>query len=116
MGTPPAPNYATLYFAIHEINIVRKYPELGYYSRYIDDGLGVWTPKTADIDRDKNRWEQFQTDINSYGNCHPFFTDNGAHKPLQWEFSNRGKKVQFLDLTITLQGTWFLTTIYERNR
>ena len=41
MGTPPAPNWATLYMGIREIEIVPKYPELQLYLRYIDDGHGI---------------------------------------------------------------------------
>ena len=44
MGTPAVPDCATLYFAIWEIEIIQKYPELNQlYSRYIDDGFGIWT-------------------------------------------------------------------------
>ena len=50
MGTPPAPNYATLYFNIWEMETIKKYPELkeSFYKRYIDDGFGIWIPQTAD--------------------------------------------------------------------
>ena len=72
MGTPPAPDYATLYFALWEIEIIRKYDELKYYSRYIDDGLGIWSqllPKAMD----EQRWNEFQKEINSFGKDHTFF-------------------------------------------
>jgi len=57
MGTPPAPNYATLYFTIWEIQLIPRYPEIDFYHRFIDDGGGIWIdyPST-----DSNvRWLEF---------------------------------------------------------
>ena len=91
MGTPPAPMYATLYFAIHEYNVIIKYPELLLYRRYIDDGLGIWKPlPTSDPTVDLIRWEQYQSDMNNYGS-------------LSWEFTERTLSIPFLDITISIE-------------
>ena len=113
MGTPPAPDYATLYFALWEIEIIRKYDELKYYSRYIDDGLGIWSqlsPKAMD----EQRWNEFQKEINSFGKDHTFFQQNPNYKPLEWEFSPRSSTAIFLDLTINIKDKKIATTIFEK--
>ena len=48
MGTPPTPNWATLYFNTWEIQTINNYPELSelYYKRYIDGDFGIWAPHT----------------------------------------------------------------------
>ena len=90
MGTPPAPMYATLYFAIHEAKVIPQFPELNLYRRYIDDGLGIWTPnpKNSQI-LDLERWNSFQEQFNNYGT-------------LSWEFSERTRSAIFLDITIEI--------------
>ena len=83
MGTPPAPPYATLYFAIHEMNIIPQFPNLVFYRRLIDDGFGIWIGDDKDTE-----FAEFQRKINNYGK-------------LTWEFSEFQTSVNFLDLTIS---------------
>jgi hypothetical protein len=91
MGTPPAPMYATLYFAIHELVVVSEFRrELPFYGRYIDDVLGLWRPdRLLSADADRERFELFQKRLNEFGQ-------------LRWTFSERALSVDFLDLTITI--------------
>ena len=114
MGTPPVPDYATLYFAIHEIQVIPRYPESeDSYGRYIDDRMGIWnTSLTAN---DDERWQQFQEEIGSFGADHSFFASNPCYTPLQWTFEPRATSAIFLDLNITLNKEGCIaTTMYEK--
>lgn len=114
MGTPPAPDYATLYFAIHEYHTIKLYPEISYYTRYIDDGFAIWTPNlTISASENSLRLSHFRTATQSYGATHEFFS-NSSYKPLQWTFESPTNSVIFLDLRITLIGNTINTTIYEK--
>ena len=43
MGTPPAPTYANLFFAIHENRILPKFKKnILLHKRYIDEIFGIW--------------------------------------------------------------------------
>jgi hypothetical protein len=84
IGTPPAPMYATLYFAIHKENLIPQFaPELQFYHSYIDDGFGIWIPK--DPSTDNARWTAFQTAFGSFGN-------------LSWDFTPQSTSIDFLDV------------------
>ena len=67
MGSPPAPMYATLYYAIHKVKILQNFPELHFYHCYIDDGLGIWiTSSYASLNSTSIcTWELFQEAINN---------------------------------------------------
>lgn len=114
MGGPPAPNYAMLYFGIHEERIIPKYPELEFYTRYIDDTLNIWKPLNNAKTVDRKRIDSLVNDMNSYGAEHQFFVDNPSLKPLQWTITDICKKTIFLDLDITLQKSSFYIKIYEK--
>ena len=99
MGAPPAPSYATLYYYLHEQNIIPTHTCLYYYGRYIDDGLGIWIPH-SDNNMDNILWNQFLQDT-TFGK-------------LQWEATTRTTSIDFLDLTISIIGTSIVTTLYEK--
>ena len=101
MGVSPSCVYATLYFAVHESNIIKKFPELALYKRFIDDILGIWIPQSTN---DTARWKLFQKEINNFGK-------------LTWEFSERTTEINFLDLTIKLHSNngKITTRIFEKN-
>ena len=100
MGTPPAPSYANLFFAIHENRIIRKYPQLACYKRFIDDIIGIWIP-TGEQEDDYATWKAFKKDTNSYHG-------------MQWEFVERTNTMNFMDITITLKKGKISTTLFEK--
>jgi hypothetical protein len=91
MGTPPAPMYATLYFAIKELSAsfqsFEKY--LLFYKRYLDDIFGIWICDDDPV-QDAAAWYNFQQEMNDFGQ-------------LRWEFSERTREVNFLDLTLSIK-------------
>jgi hypothetical protein len=101
MGVSPSCCYAMMYFAPHEQEMKTKYPELYFYKRYIDDVFYIWIPRHEN-NIDNRRWETFKTDMNTFGK-------------LKWEFSDRKRVQNFLDITITLHtdGT-FSTRLFEK--
>jgi hypothetical protein len=52
MGTPPAPHYATIYYAIHEDELLVEFEaDLWHYRRFIDDVGSGWIVNNADTDQ-----------------------------------------------------------------
>jgi hypothetical protein len=101
MGTPPACMWATLYFAIHEGNVIPQFADvLEFYRRFIDDGFGLWKP-LSDPSADAARWSDFQKAFSTYGK-------------LSWDFSTRSSSVDFLDLTVTITNGRIETCLYEK--
>ena len=101
MGTPPAPGWATLYFALCENKVVPDFQENVYfYKRFIDDIIGLWTITNSHT-QDAN-WKAFKTNIND-----PIFK-------LKWDFSPLQKTADFMDLTLSIVGNRIETTLYEK--
>jgi hypothetical protein len=97
MGTPPAPPYATLFYAIHEDNIIREFGDnLLLYRRFIDDVFGIWRYTPGEPDR----FTEFINYMNAYG--------------LVWEVQARSQRVDFMDLTITVSNNRLMTALYEK--
>ena len=101
MGTPPAPPYATLYYAAHEDRFVNRWSaHLIFYKRFIDDVFGIWLPHPNHAINNQ-LWLDFQAHMNQA-------------RGLVWEFSELSERVNFMDLTITLSNGIFHTTLYEK--
>jgi hypothetical protein len=108
MGTPAAPMYATLFFAIHELTCIPQFqPRLLEYSCYIDDGFGIWQliPSDSSI-TDHQHWLTFQSTINNFPST--------TAQQLIWDFSARCTSINFLDLSITLISGKVSTCLYEK--
>ena len=100
MGTPPAPPWATVYYGLHEKNILPLYSDvLEYYRRFIDDIFGIWLTD-PDPEIDEIVWTMYKSSANDGG--------------LEWVFTERGKRVDFMDLTITIVGDRIETTLFEK--
>ena len=67
MGAPPAPAYATLYYAIHELYLIEKFGRfLPFYRRYIDDALAVWRSSNNKYE-DRHYWKEFKKAMDNFG-------------------------------------------------
>jgi hypothetical protein len=106
MGSPAAPMYATLYFAIHELDIIPKFPNLRLYGRYIDDAFGVWTPEVQlnDIENgsQSDKYQELQSQFDAFGK-------------LRWQFTPLLKSVDFLDITIKLDQGRICSLPFEKH-
>ena len=101
MGTPPAPPYATLYYAIHEETLYDEFGEnLFFYKRFIDDIFGIW--KITDFINDASTWQRFCLRLNDFG--------------LTWDVNDRSKSVNFMDLTIFMNNNHLSTTLFEKKQ
>ena len=102
MGTPPAPMYANLFFAIHENRILPKFKQnILLHKRYIDDIFGIWIP-SPDSRTDEEQWTKYKNEINTYHG-------------LKWIFGPRCKRVDFLDITVTIdEDNTINTTLFEK--
>ena len=102
MGTPPAPPYATIYYGIHEEKFLPHHSRwVIYYRRFIDDVIGIWCPnKTPQLDAVE--WHEVKQKMNSFPG-------------LTWEYSERSKMVDFMDMTITINNSNMIeTTLFEK--
>ena len=79
MGAPPAPPYATLFFAIKENTLLPTFrSSITLYKRYIDDVLGIWE-QNHNPTIDMTIWNNFKQELNSFHG-------------LQWDISELSKK------------------------
>lgn len=91
MGTSCAVNYAFLYMGLLEmLTLIKDFEQwMIFYSRFIDDGLGIWLtnrPGSA------HAWEDFKNRLNNWGT-------------LKWTNTGLVNSLEFLDLTVTINAT-----------
>ena len=68
---------------------------LPYNRRFIDDIIGIWTGNHTD------EWEAYQKDLNNFG-------------ILTWEVGPLSREVDFLDLTLRIEGGRIVSKTYQK--
>jgi len=101
MGMPPAPTIANLYITIFELEHITHLLDkfLLFYKRFIDDGFAIWL-HDLDPTIDAQNRNDFKAVINAMG--------------LEWTFKSPRKKLVFVDMTIQIEGSKIITTIYAK--
>ena len=102
MGTPPAPPYATIYYGIHEEKFLPHHAQrVIFYRRFIDNVISIWYPN-KNQERDALEWNEFKDKMNAFPG-------------LTWEFSERSKSIDFMDMTISINNSNKIeTTLFEK--
>jgi hypothetical protein len=101
MGMSPAPPIANLYVALHEAtDILPTFTNnLFFYVRFIDDSLAIWKHDRDPAINARNL-EEFKKAINKSG--------------LTWTFTDPSAQVDFMDLTIKIEGKRITTNLFEK--
>ena len=101
MGAPPSPCWATIFFGIHEETVIARFgPRLQLYRRFINDVLGIWLID-SDPAEDSRQWASFVALMQDYYG-------------LEWIFEERSKKVNYMDMTISIHEGRIVTSLYEK--
>eukprot|EP00804_Cyclotella_cryptica_P017252 CCRYP_016814-RA/>CCRYP_016814-RA protein AED:0.34 eAED:-0.04 QI:0/-1/0/1/-1/0/1/0/363 len=101
MGIAPAPQWATIYFAIHKNHVLPQWnSNILFYPQFINDIIGIWT---CDECPECNRalWTQFQDHMQQW------------HR-LEWEFSPISQSCNYMDLTLTISSQTIQSTLHEK--
>jgi len=98
MGTSSACMWATIYFGVHESGkLIPTYNRhLLLFQRFIDDIIGIWIDNGS-----VTAWESFKRETNDFG-------------ILKWDFEDRARTVNFLDLTISIENNRITTKTYQK--
>jgi len=103
MGTSSACMWATIYYAVHECELISIWQDrLLTFHRFIDDMFGIWIPDTSyPYLTHQQHWEEFVSDL-------PF-------GELIWEDIELGNRLHFLDLWITIDtNNHIVTETYQK--
>ena len=103
MGEPPAVDWANIYYGLHELKFLDDpiiKPHLKLYKRFVDDVFGIWIPH-ADPEIDEQHWAYFVNIVNDFHG-------------MEWIFTKRSTRVEFMDLDIELQNGSVVTRVYEK--
>ena len=89
MDTPSAATYVTVYYDFHEITklLVKYARHFVYYKRSIDDKCILWNNF-----EEPQAWDNLVKDVNNY-------------RLLKWKVESKGREINFLDLTISINDS-----------
>jgi hypothetical protein len=103
MGMSAAPTIANLYVVIYKCDYIIPFVCVGkylmFYKRFIDDGFAGWL-QDEDPRTNTNSWNDFKARLNTMG--------------LSWTFKSPRKKLNFINMTIQMEGDKLITTIYAK--
>ena len=101
MGTPPAPPWATIFYALHENKMLPRWAEnVSFYKRFINDVIGVWRVDPCP-ERNELLWSEFKADMNSWFGS-------------EWTCTMPSRSFNFMDLTISIVDGRLNTIIYKK--